>query len=77
MIDLDSMLKLAAATDDWTRVVHRCAWCQRFVDQNGEYTALVVLDATTVVTDGMCTACGMRAMAHLAARRQRRDALAA
>jgi hypothetical protein len=63
------MLKRAASADAWTHVIHRCAWCQRVVDTNGEYTSLASLDPSVVVTDGMCPACGSRALAHLALRR--------
>jgi hypothetical protein len=76
-LDLDLMLKRAASADEWTRVVHRCAWCQRVVNERGEYAAMVVLDASTVVTDGMCPSCGMRAMADLAVRRGHAQPLAA
>ena len=68
---LESMLKQAAAADQWAHVVHRCAWCKRIVDASGKYTNLVALDeATTVVTDGMCPPCGTRALGDIAARRQ-------
>jgi hypothetical protein len=77
MDSLDEMLKHAADADEWTRVVHRCAWCQRVENERGEYTALVALSATTVVTDGMCPPCGSRAMAELATRHLRRQPLAA
>jgi hypothetical protein len=71
MHTLDSMLKQAATADQWTHVIHRCAWCKRIVDEHGEYTNLVVLDETrTVVTDGMCPQCGAQALAQIAARRQ-------
>jgi hypothetical protein len=77
MDPLDEMLKHAADADAWTRVVHRCAWCQRIENERGEYTTLVALSASTVVTDGMCPPCGTRAMAELAARQVRRAPLAA
>jgi hypothetical protein len=66
---LDVMLKRAAAADAWTHVVHRCAWCQRVVDAHGEYANAACLDSSTVVTDGMCPACGTQALAQLALRR--------
>jgi hypothetical protein len=77
MDSLDEMLKHAADADEWTRVVHRCAWCQRVENARGEYTNLAALSPTTVVTDGMCPPCGTRAMAELALRSQRRQVLAA
>jgi len=77
MDSLDEMLKRAAGADEWTRVVRRCAWCQRVENERGEYTTLVALSPTTVVTDGMCPACGRRAMADLAARQIRREPVAA
>ena len=77
MDSLDEMLKRAADADEWTRVVHRCAWCQRVENERGEYAAFAALSASTVVTDGMCPACGRRAMADLAARQIRREPVAA
>jgi hypothetical protein len=77
MDSLDAMLKRAASADAWTRVVHRCAWCQRVVDGQGNYAPIVVLDPTTVVTDGMCAECGTRALAELATRQRRYEPLAA
>ena len=71
MNSLDAMLKRAASADEWTRVVHRCAWCHRVVNEHGEYAIAVALDAETVVTDGMCPPCGRRALAELAARHTR------
>jgi len=71
MDSLDSMLKRAASADEWTRVVHRCAWCRRTLDKQGSYTDLVSLEPTVVVTDGMCAACGNKALAQISARRQR------
>jgi hypothetical protein len=66
---LHVMLKRAASAEAWTHVAHRCAWCQRVVDADGQYTDVGCLDASTVVTDGMCPACGTRALAELALRR--------
>jgi hypothetical protein len=74
---LDEMLKRAAGADEWTRVVHRCAWCQRVENERGEYVTLIALSASTVVTDGMCPPCGARAMAQLATRQVRRQPVAA
>jgi hypothetical protein len=70
MDSLDSMLKRAASADEWTRVIHRCAWCRRTLDPQGSYTDLASLESTVVVTDGMCAACGTKALAEIAARRQ-------
>jgi len=69
MHSLDAMLKRAARADEWTRVVHRCAWCHRIENADGEYTIAVALDADTVVTDGMCPPCGRHALAAVAARK--------
>jgi hypothetical protein len=77
MPDLDLMLKLAARADDWNRVVHRCAWCKRVVDERGEYGAAAAGAPAVVATDGMCPPCGKRALAQVNARRQRRRRLAA
>jgi hypothetical protein len=70
---LDSLLKVAAEAE-WTRVVQRCAWCGRVANERGQYGVAVVVDADTVFTDGMCPACGARALASLADRRARRPA---
>jgi len=69
MHTLDTMLKRAASADQWTHVVHRCAWCQRVVNERGEYTVFGALDKGIVVTDGMCPPCGTRELAQLAKRR--------
>jgi len=69
MHTLDTMLKRAAKADQWTNVVHRCAWCQRVVNERGEYAVVAALDAGVVVTDGMCPPCGTRALAQIASRR--------
>ena len=69
MDSLEAMLKRAATADEWTRVVHRCAWCHRIENAHGEYTIAVALDAETVVSDGMCPPCGRHALAEIAARR--------
>jgi hypothetical protein len=66
---LDDMLKAAAEADGWTRVVRRCAWCRRAIDAQGEHLNLALLKADTVITDGMCAACGTQALATLASRR--------
>jgi hypothetical protein len=68
MDSLEAMLKRAACADEWTRVVHRCAWCHRIENEHGDYTIAVALDAGMVVTDGMCPPCGRRALTELAAR---------
>jgi hypothetical protein len=73
MPDLDLMLKIAAHADDWNRVVHRCAWCKRVVDERGEYGAAAI-GAAVVATDGMCPPCGQAALVRVHARRQRRVA---
>jgi hypothetical protein len=65
---LDAMLKRAANADEWTRVVHRCAWCHRIENAHGRYTVAAAIDADTVVTDGMCPPCGRRALAEVAGR---------
>jgi hypothetical protein len=74
---LEFELKRAAAEADWTQVVHRCAWCHRVADTRGEYVVSHELAPDTVVTDGMCPACGVRAMARVAARRLARERPAA
>jgi formate dehydrogenase maturation protein FdhE len=71
---LDSLLEVAAAEAEWTRVVQRCAWCGRVADEHGQYVVAVAVDADTVFTDGMCPACAARALASLAERRARRQA---
>jgi hypothetical protein len=64
-LTLESELRRAAAEVDWRHVVHRCAWCQRVADARGQYVAAVDLDESVVITDGMCPACGVRALAKL------------
>jgi hypothetical protein len=76
-LTLESELKRAALESDWSRVVHRCAWCKRVADAHGHYVAAVELDESTVVTDGMCPPCGVRALAKLSARRLAGEPLAA
>jgi hypothetical protein len=72
MPDLDAILRRAATADGWTRVIHRCAWCQRTYDQRGVTERVVAIDRTTVVvSDGMCPPCGARGLAQLAARKSR------
>jgi hypothetical protein len=66
---LDDMLKRAADVDGWTQVVRRCAWCGRTIDAQGEHVAVALRPGDSVVTDGMCAACGTKALAHLASRR--------
>jgi hypothetical protein len=74
---LESELKRAAAEVDWSHVVHRCAWCKRVADAQGTYVSARDLAPDMVVTDGMCPACGARAMARIAARRLARERRAA
>jgi hypothetical protein len=70
--DLETLLSHAATPDGWTRVIHRCAWCQRVYDEQGVGERLLAIDRmTVVVTDGMCPPCGTRTLAQLAARRSR------
>jgi hypothetical protein len=68
---LDPMLRIAATADGWTRVIHRCAWCKCIADDRGEYRQVGVLGEGTVVTDGICPRCGVRALTELAERRRR------
>src|SRR5262245_36610536 len=68
---LEAMLKLATVADNWRYVIRRCAWCKRIFDERGAYTTIVAFNASTVTTDGMCAACGRRALAQIAARRGR------
>ena len=70
-VSLDVLLRTAARSADWHReIVHRCAWCQRTVDGEGNpRSAPVVLGPQTVTTDGMCNACGATALARIASRR--------
>ena len=68
-LTLETELKRAAAEVDWSRVIHRCAWCRRIADAGGEYVSAQELDEDTAVTDGMCPACGTHQMALLASRR--------
>jgi predicted RNA-binding Zn-ribbon protein involved in translation (DUF1610 family) len=77
METLSAMLKCAADADAWTRVVRRCAWCRRVANEQGEYAAISVLDPQAVVTDGMCPACGRRALVEVMARRGHSNPLAA
>jgi hypothetical protein len=63
------MLEFAASVEGWTRVVRRCAWCQRCADADGEYRSPPPTDPETVATDGMCPACAARMLAQLAVRR--------
>jgi hypothetical protein len=74
---LESELKRAAAEVDWTHIVHRCAWCKRIANAQGTYVSMRELAPDTVVTDGMCPACGELAMARIAARRVARERRAA
>ncbi len=74
MADLEGMLRRASAADNWTDVVHRCAWCKRVFDANGGYATIVPFDGTTVATDGICPRCGARALAEITGRQRRRAA---
>ena len=74
MADLEAMLRRASAADNWSHVIHRCAWCKRVFDANGVYPAIMPFDDTTVATDGMCPPCGARALSELSARHSRRAA---
>jgi hypothetical protein len=67
-VDLETMLKSAANGDNWTHVVHRCAWCSRVMDEHGNYINVVPVGDATVATDGMCAACATRALAQIAER---------
>jgi hypothetical protein len=69
--DLDAMLRRSTAVDNWSQVIHRCAWCRRVSDENGAYGNIVAIDTARVATDGMCPACGARALRQIAARRAR------
>ena len=74
MASLDVLLKQAARAADWRQaVVHRCAWCGRVAKRDGDGATLHA-KLTIVTTDGMCEACGRKAMADLIARRARRRA---
>ena len=74
---LELELKRAADALDWSYVVHRCAWCKRVANAQGEYVASQELAPDVVVTDGMCPPCGGLAMARVAARRLERERPAA
>ena len=65
---LEERLRRAAAADNWTHVLHRCAWCRRLFDASGAYDTVIPFSATTVVTDGMCGACGARALTRISER---------
>ena len=76
MPSLETLLKTAARTTDWQHdVLHRCAWCGRVADANGDYREAPThsrLEFAT--TDGMCPTCAAEAEARLAARAVRRQA---
>ena len=74
---LELELKRAAHEVEWHRVVHRCAWCNRVANAQGEYVSAQELAPDTVVTDGMCPPCGRLAMARISARRLARECPAA
>ena len=69
--DLEARLRRASAADNWSQVIHRCAWCKRVFDADGTRTVIVPIDDTIVATDGMCPPCGARALAQVAARHNR------
>jgi hypothetical protein len=75
-LNLESELKRVAAEADWSRVVHRCAWCRRVDNGHGEYLEASE-DTETVGTDGMCPRCARRALKVIAMRRPNRERLAA
>jgi len=77
MLELDQLLRRAATPEGWARVVQRCAWCQRVFDERGVRDIFVVADDVTVVTDGMCPPCGLRALARVGARSRVATPLAA
>jgi hypothetical protein len=74
---LELELKRAADQADWSCVIHRCAWCNLVANAQGEYVSSHELAPGSVVTDGMCPACGRLAMARVAARRLARERPAA
>jgi len=74
MSSLQSMLRRASAADNWTHILHRCAWCKRLFDEHGAYGNVVAFDPASVATDGMCPACGARALAQISERHTQRAA---
>jgi DNA-directed RNA polymerase subunit RPC12/RpoP len=74
---LERMLRVAAVADNWSHVIHRCAWCERSFDRTGAYTNVVARSKASLTTDGMCPACGARALAQIGERRRLRGRLAA
>jgi hypothetical protein len=71
MPSLDELLRFAADEPDWTRVVHRCAWCGRVATGGGRWV-MRPLDLSAVTTDGMCPPCGRRNLAQVSRRQLRR-----
>jgi hypothetical protein len=71
MDTLTRKLRLAAREGNWGLVIHRCACCRRVFDEHGAYGSVIAFDASTVATDGMCPACGARALEQIARRRGR------
>jgi hypothetical protein len=69
--DLQAMLERVTAADNWSNVIHRCAWCKRVFDESGAYGSMLALSTTSVTTDGMCPPCGKRALAQVALRQGR------
>ena len=66
---LQLMLRHAASARGWAGVIRRCAWCRRAFDERGVGEILVIVDESTVVTDGMCPPCGRRNLGLVAGRR--------
>jgi hypothetical protein len=68
---LEGLLHAAATSADWNRdILHRCAWCQRIIDADGNpLSGTVELRPDTVVTDGMCKLCGAQALVSISRRR--------
>ena len=72
VLDLESILRQAATVAGWTRVLHRCAWCNHFFNERGEHhIAVPIADDAVVTTDGLCRACGIRALLDISTRRRR------
>jgi hypothetical protein len=66
---LETLLANAATASRWSSVVHRCAWCGRVARPDGSYAPPRRIGPATVVSDGMCSSCGARALREIAARR--------
>ncbi len=72
--EFDARLRIAASGDNWSSVIHRCAWCHHLLDESGARTNVVAMDSSAIATDGMCAACGATALARLSQRRTRLQA---